>query len=271
MNNFYQNPTTFGFPQSSLGTLPTTLDQINPAYYNQIASFVARNGGRLASICGIVLYDTLRINAGILPGRDFGFFQNSVGVPQGLFITPGITYVKQEIDISPWVDAGKLAQGYEALIWGLEVQIHTVAALDETIQTTGNAVNLTLDPGLISGEAATDPIKQANVMRAFQEGLYFRLFVNNTEFEHGPTWRFPTCYGTSPDIALAGTVVAPAADGALVNSLGWAYQMPVMRYIPSLTKFGVKMSVQNQFDLTTAGPVRVVVALTGIGVQPVTG
>ncbi len=270
MSNFYNQTPQFGFPTSNVAGLPTTLDQINPAYYNQIYAFVAANGGRLASVYGICLYDTLRINAGVLPLNDFIFFQAGVGQQARLFIA-GTQYAKQEIDVAPEIDAGKLSAGYEALIWGIEVQVHTVAALDETVQSAGNAINLTLDPGIISGEAATDPVKQANVMRAFQEGTYFELFVNNTSFEKGPAWRFPTCYGTSPDIALAGTVAAPAADGALINGQGWAYQMPVMRHIPSLTKFGVRMKVQNPFDLTAAGPVRVVVALSGIGIQPVTG
>lgn len=269
-NGQYQGPTQFGFTGSQSGALPTTLDQINPAYYSQIEQFVRANGGRLASVTGIVLYDTLRVDPGIMPTRDFLFFQNGVGIQQGLFIA-GTQYTKQEIDVSPWIDGGKLAQGYEALIWQIDVQIHTVSAIDESVQTAGNALNLTLDPGIISGEAATDPIKQANVMRAFQEGTYFRLFVNNTEFEHGPAWRFPTPYGTSPNIALAGTAAAPASDGSLVNGLGWAYQMPVMRHVPSLTKFGVRMTVQNPFTTANVGHIRVVVGLTGIGIQPITG
>ncbi len=266
----YDQSPQFNFVGSNMNGLPTTLDQINPAYYNQIAQFVSANGGRLASVCGVVLYDTLRIDAGLLPTKDFNFFQNGVGQSQNLFVA-GTTYTKQEIDVTPWVDNGKLSTGYEALIWGIEVIVRTVGSLDESLQTSGNAINLTLDPGIISGEAATDAIKQANVMRAVQEGTYFKLFVNNTTFEDGPAWRFPTSYGIGGGIALAGIAAAPVGDGALNNSLGWAYQMPVMRHLPSLTKFGVKMSVQNPFTLVGNLPLRITVALTGIGIQPITG
>lgn len=267
----YDQSPSFGFTGSALGGLPTTLDQINPSYYQQIADFVARNGGRLASICGLTLYDTLRVDAGVIPTKDFNFFQNGVGQNQSLFVTTATNYVKQEIDVSPWIDNGKLAQGYEALIWSIQVYVRLAGALDESVQTSGNAVNLTLDPGIISGEAATDAIKQGNAMRAIQEAFYFRLFVNNTDFEHGPTWRFPTCYGSKIDPALVGSVAAPASDGLPANTLGWAYQMPVMRHIPSLTKFGVKMSAQNPFTAANIGPFRVSVILDGIGVQPITG
>lgn len=267
----YDQSPQFGLTGSQMGGLPTTLDQINPAYYGQISDFVSKNGGRLASICGVTLYDSLRVDAAVLPTKDFIFFQNGVGQNQGLFCTPATTYTKQEIDVSPWIDQGKLSQGYEALIWSIQVYVRLAGALDKSVQTSGNAVNLTLDPGIISGEAATDPIKQGNTLRAIQEAFYFRLFVNNTEFEHGPTWRFPTAYGGQADPALAGTVAAPASDGMPANSLGWAYQMPVMRYIPSLTKFGVKMSCQNPFTAANVGPFRVSVVLEGIGIQPVTG
>lgn len=266
----YDGNTQFGFTGSQIGALPTTLDNINPQFYAQVQDFVAKNGGRLTSICGIRLYDTLRVDAGVLPSRDFNFFQNGVGQTQGLFIA-GTNYTKQEIDVSPWVDGGKLSQGYEALVWSIQVYVRLAGALDESVQTSGNAINLTLDPGIISGEAATDAIKQGNLLRAIQESLYFRFFVNTTDFEHGPAWAFPTAYGGKADPALVGTVAAPASDGMLSNSLGWAYQMPVMRHIPSLTKFGVKMSVQNPFTTANAGPFRITVILDGIGFQPVTG
>lgn len=269
MSMYDQSP-QFGFTGSNMGGLPTTLDNINPAYYDQIKDFVAKNGGRLASICGLTLYDTLRVDAGVQPSRDFNFFQNGVGQQQGLFVA-GTAYTKQEMDVSPWIDGGKLSQGYEALIWSIQVYVSLAGALDESVQTTGNAINLTLDPGIISGEAATDPIKQGNVLRAIQEAYYFELFVNNTRFEHGPTWRFPTAYGGQADPALVGTVAAPGSDGMLANSLGWAYQMPVMRHIPSLTKFGVRMSTQNPWTSANVGPFRIRVILDGIGVQPITG
>jgi hypothetical protein len=272
----YDNRPNFGFTNSSMPGLPTTLDNINPAYFAQIEQFVRANGGRLSSITGVVLYDTLRIDAGLLPTRDFVFYQNAVGAQQSLFVTTTSTYVKQEIDVHPWItNGGQLAKGYEALIWGIGVQFHIISSLDETVQTTGNALNLTLDPGAIGVEAVTDPIKMGNVMRAFQEGTFFSLFVNSTQFENGPGWRFPAGpYGISGETALTAGATAPAfavSDGWANNGFGWAYQMPVMRHIPELTKFGIRMSVQNPFTLVANLPIRVVVTLEGIGIQPITG
>lgn len=271
MNPFYQNPTSFGFGGSDSGVLPSTLDSINPAYYDQIKQFIASKGGRLASIYGVCLYDTYRFDAGVLPATTLGFFQNGVGSTQAL-VSAGTNYKKQQIDVSPWIRNGALGKGYEALIWSIGVQIHTTAAQDETVQTSGNAINLTNDPGTIAGEDAGHPTRQANVMRAFQEGLYAEFSVNQTPFEHGPLWRFPAgVYGTGGGIALGGVVANPIADGALSNGFGWEYQMPVMRHLPELTNFAVNLAIQNQFNLTNAGPVRVVVTLGGIGIGPVTG
>src|SRR5215475_12492649 len=152
MAGFYDNPPNFGFYQSSLPGLPTTLDEINPSYYQQIANFISANGGRLASITGVELYDTLRIDTGTMPLRDFVFYQNALGQQQGLFVS-GTQYTKQEIDVSPWiVGGGQLAKGYEALIWQITVQFHVVGALDDSLQTSGNFVNLALDPGSITSE-----------------------------------------------------------------------------------------------------------------------
>jgi len=271
----YDQSPQFGFVNSAMGGLPTTLDQINPAYYNQIANFVAANGGRLASISGIRLYDGLRVDSGVMPLTTFTFFQNGVNEQQSLFVATGTTYRKQNIDVSYWVDSGKLSQGYEALIWSMQVQIQLPGAGDNTVQTSGNSVNLPLDPGLVSAEtaaAAGAPFKAGNVMRAILESFYFELFVNNTSFEHGPTYLFPTAYGAGNQLALAGVVANPIADGALSNTTGWCYQFPVMRHIPSLTRFGVRMTCQNAFTTAvTLSPFRVNVILDGIGVQPVTG
>lgn len=266
----YDSPTQFQLQGSQVGVLPSTLDTINPAYYGQIEQFIQANGGRLASVFGLRLYDTLRVDAGVQPLTTFNFFQNGVSQSQGLWVA-GTQYRKQQIDVSPLIDGGKLSAGYEALIWSMQVLIQLPGSLDESVQTSGNAINLPLDPGIISGEAATDAIKSGNLMRAILESYYFELFLNNTTFEHGPTWAFPSAYGVGNSIALAGTVAAPAADAVLANTVGFAYQLPVMRHIPSLTRFGVRMTGQNPFTTANVCPFRVVVVLDGIGIQPVTG
>jgi hypothetical protein len=268
--NQYDMQTQFGFANSQSGVLPSTLDQVNPAYYPQIAQFIQNKGGRLASVSGLRLYDTLRVDKGVQPLTAFNFFANGVGSSQGLFVA-GTQYKKNNIDTSFWIDNGKLAQGYDALIWSMQVLIVLPAANDKTVQTSGNAINLTNDPGAISGEAATDPVKTGNLLRAIQEGYYFEFFLNSTTFEHGTADLFPTMYGSGNQLALAGTVAAPASDGMMSNSLGWAYQFPVLRHLPALTKFGVRLTPQNNFDTTNALPFRIKVVLEGIGIQPVTG
>lgn len=276
MYNMYNQAPNVGFTGSNMdGVLPTTLDDINPIYYDQIARFIDAKGGRLASFTGVELYDTLRIDAGVLPSRDFVFFQTPVGQQQGLFVA-GTAYTKQEIDVHPWLsNGGQLSKGYEALIWNIGVQFHVVGSLDNSIQSSGNFVGLPLDPGTLTTAVAADGVLMGNLMRAFQESLNFTFFVNQTQFESGPGWRFPAgCYGAQGFAAQCSGATAPAfaiEDGYLNNGFGFAYQLPVMRHLPSLTKFGVRMQVQNPFTTLLAGPVRVVVTLGGLGIQPVTG
>ncbi len=268
--NFFQDVPNYGFTGSTDGVLPTTLDQINPAYYNQIAAFIQKNGGRLASVCGLVIYDTLRVDAGVFPLGEFNFFSNGYGAQQGLFVA-GTQYRKQDIDVSNWINRnGEFSSGYEGLFWGIGVMVSTCASLDETTQTSGNFINLPLDPGIISGEAATDAIKQGNLFRALRQSMYYELFVNNTTFEHGPMWRFPSGpFGMPASIALAGIAAAPVGDGTLANgSEFWCYQMPVLRHIPEQTKFGVKQKCQNPMTTANVGPLQITVFLEGIGVQP---
>jgi hypothetical protein len=254
--------------------LPTTLDQINPAYYSQIAQFVADKGGRLASVTGVTLYDTLRVDPGVMPSRDFNFFQNAVGSQQGLFVA-NTNYTKQEIDVHPWLsNGGQLAKGYEALIWSIGVQFHVIGSVDDTVQTTGNSIGLPLLIGTLNTKLITDAVSMGNLLRACQESFQFSLFINQTQFEAGPGWRFPAGEFGGSGFASMGGATAPAfqiADGVANNGFGWAYQMPVMRHIPELTKFGVKMSVQNPFSTVGTLDFRIVVTLNGIGVQPVTG
>lgn len=274
----YDQSPQFGFTQSSIPGLPTTLNRINPKYYEEIASFVRGNDARLASANGLILYDTLRMDpATTLSTSGFKFFQNGINTQQGLY-NAGTAYTKQEIDVHPWVQNGKLDDGYEALIWSIQIRVQLPGASDETVQTSGNALNLTNSAGAIFNEAAAagqgDAIKTGNVMRAFQEGFFFRFFVNDTRFEVGPGWRFPTVYGTGNQIAISGVVASAISDAALINGTGfWAYQMPFMRHIPSNTRFGVEMLVQNAmaFALTDGIPqFRIVVLLEGIGISPIT-
>lgn len=273
----YDQPPQFGLTGSSMPGLPTTLNHINPGYYAQLAGFLTEKYGRpenarLASINGVELYDTLRVDAGALPLQEFNFFQTPVGQNQNLLVA-GTPYQKQEIDVHKWiVQGGQLALGYEALIWSIGVQFHITASLDDTLQTAGKAVGLTALIGTLDTEAALDPTKMGNTLRAFQEGLWFEFFINSTGFENGPGWRFPAgIYGGSGFAALTGTAAQAQADGIINNGFGVCYQFPVMRHIPSQTKFGITLKIQNAFTTPTGFSTRIVTTLGGIGIQPITG
>jgi len=274
--NQFQSPPSFGFTNSVMGGMPTTLNRINPAYYHQIAEFVQANDARLASANGLVLYDTLRVDPGTMGTSGFKFFQNGINTSQGLY-NAGTAYTKQEIDVHPWIQNGKLDDGYEALIWSIQIRVQLAGGSDLTVQTTGNALNLTLAPGEMADETTTGlgtPIRSGNVIRAIQESLFFRFFVNDTRFEVGPLWRFPSVYQTGNQISTAGVIAAPISDSAIGNGMGWAYSMPFMRHIPSNTRFGMEMLVQNAFSNALAdGGIhfRIVALLEGIGISPLTG
>ncbi len=270
----YDGPTQFGFPNSQVGVLPSTLDAVNPQYYPMIKQFIDSVGGqaRLASISGIRLYDTLRVDTGLLPLNTFTFFQNGVGQQQSMFISQSTTYRKQNIDTTFWVDNGKLSKGYEALIWSIQLLVQLPNAVDQAVQTSGPTVGLTRIPG--TQATAGIPIQAGNYMRAILESFYAELFLNNSVFEHGPLSLFPSAYGVGNAVSI-GTDIA---DGAWSNTVGWCYQMPVMRHIPDLVKFGVRLSNQNAWiNSDAASPIadgidfRIMCVLEGIGVQPVTG
>jgi hypothetical protein len=136
-------------------------------------------------------------------------------------------------------------------------------------------VNLPLDPGLVSAEtaaAAGAPFKAGNLMRAIMESFYFEFYINNSTVEHGTADLFPTAYGAGNQLALAGVVANPIADGMVANTNGYCYQFPIMRHLAELTRFGIRMKSQNAFTTAvTLSPFRIKVILEGIGIQPLTG
>jgi len=263
-----------GWTNSQVGVLPTTLDNVNPAYYGLIADFISgaiqRNpGASLKSFYGARWYDTLRVDAGTMPVKETKFFSQAVGGQGKLFIA-NTAYTKDYNDTNMQIN-GMFANGYESLIWSIQVEVSLVQALDKTLQTTGNAVGLPLNPGLASTQAATDVISQANLMRAFQTGSYFEFKINNTGFENGRADHFPSAYGVGGGgITMAGVVAGPIGDGAIPNSLGgFSYQIPILRHLPPQTQFQVSYKNLNPF--TNTAPFQVTVILEGIGIQPVTG
>lgn len=252
------------------GLLPTIMGDVNPAHLGAIESFLDAQGGKISSITGIRLYDEYRADVGVMPTQQFIFYANPVNQNQQLLVS-GTSYKKNNRDVSFWIDGGKLAKDYDALIWSMQLMVILPGSKDESVQTTGNNINLTNDPGIISGESATDAVKSGNLMRAILESLYLEFFINSATFEHGPASLFPSQYGPGNFVSLVGTVAAPGSDGLVSNTCGWAYQMPIMRFIPSQTRFGVRGQFQNNFDTTNSLPFRIVMILEGVGAGPLTG
>lgn len=266
-----QQPPNFGLQSSDVsGLLPTNMGDINPQYLGAIENFLAANEGKLQSIVGIRLYDEYRADVGVMPTSQFIFYANAVNQQQQTLVA-GTAYKKNNRDVSFWIDGGKLAKDYEALIWSMQLVVLLPGSKDETVFTTGNNITLTNDPGIISGEAATDAIKSGNLMRAILESLYLEFFVNSSTFEHGTAMLFPSNYGPGNFVSLVGTVAAPGSDGLVSNTCGWAYQMPIMRYLPSQTRFGVRAQFQNNFDTTNTVPFRLLMVMEGIGAGPLSG
>lgn len=266
-----QQAPMYGLDSSDVsGLLPTIMGDVNPQHLGAIESFLDAQGGKIASITGIRLYDEYRADVGVMPSQQFIFYANPVNQNQQTLVA-GTSYKKNNRDVSFWIDGGKLAKDYDALIWSMQIAIMLPASKDETVFTSGNNIGLTNDPGIISGEAATDAVKSGNLMRAILESLYLEFFINSATFEHGTALLFPSNYGPGNFQALVGTVAAPGGDGLVSNTCGWSYQMPIMRFIPSQTRFGVRAQFQNPFDTTNSLPFRMVMILEGVGAGPLTG
>jgi hypothetical protein len=266
-----QQAPKFGLASSDTsGLLPTVMGDVNPQYLGAIESFLDANGGKLTSITGIRIYDEYRVGLGVMPTQGFTFFANPINSTQNVLVS-GTAYQKNQRDVSFWIDGGKLAKDYNALIWSMQLIVLLPGSRDETYQTSGNNIGLTLDPGFIAGENATDAIKSGNLMRAILESLYLEFFINSATFEHGTGMLFPSNYGPGNFLSLVGSVAAPASDGLISNTCGWAYQMPIMRYLPEQTRFGVRAQFQNPFDSTNSQQFRIIMVLEGIGSGPLTG
>lgn len=259
-----------GFTMTTSDVMPTTMDSINPMYIHQIADFIGKTGGNLASYYGGRLYDTVRVDAGTLPLKQIKIFQNPVGGTNQLFIA-GTTYTVQEIDTTPILDTGKLSKGYHALVWAIGCYVDLTGTADATVQTSGPYINLPLNPGTGTTAAAAGSggiIVQANTMRAIQESFYMELFINQSRFEHGPIKYFPAgIYGRGQGVSVDGNNFIN--EGTESNGFGFAYQLPIMRYIPEQIKWGVNLISQNPFLVNV--PFRLNMWLEGLFVQPITG
>lgn len=255
------------FTNSEIDLLPTTLGQINPAYYNQIAAFIASTNGSLRSYYGYRLYDTLRVDVGTMPISSYTFFAQGQQSQGALFVA-GTSYTKQDIDTN-LQDDGKLPTEYDMLIWGFGCEIITTGVLPTSSITSGNTVNLTNNPGTENDVAgAASVIFQSNLLKAYQESCYVEFFVNNATFENGTLDFFPAGpYGTSAGRAVDGNNFIH--EGRENNGFGLMYNTPIMRYLPSQMRFGVRLN--NRVSFTNTRPTLLRFYLEGLLVAPITG
>jgi hypothetical protein len=269
---FGQDP-TFTPASTFSGVLPSTLDwnggAMNAQYFNQIADFVAKYpGASLKSFYWVRWFDTLRIDAGTMPQKNFSFFSQPKGAQGALFIA-GTNYTKNSIDTN-MRDTGRLLLGYESLIWSMQLMPRLTGTLDSTVETSGDFINLPLITGTGTTAAAAGSggiILQNNLLRALQSSCAFTFKLNQSPFESGTLDLFPTSYGATWGVAVDGNNFIN--DGRINNSLVGAIQLPIMRQLPALTNFEMLMEVQNPF--VNPEPLTLVCLLEGIGIQPLNG
>jgi len=259
------------FPGTTVA--PSTLDAVSPAHYAALAPIIKEKGGRLASYFGLRLYDTARIAAGTaMSSADVTLFQ----VPKGNTTTEwnGTTQYQKNLFDTNMTVAGQLPQGFELWVTSIQARVTLTGELDDSTQTGAN-LGLANAPGTYGSAVAADAVIASNLTQAILESTTLTFTYNNTSFESGPLFFFPSKYGVSgfgsnlmyvP--AAAGTQIA-VNDQMVNNGFGDSYALPIIRHIQPLYNFGVTLSCSNPFVPTRN--FRIQVILEGLGVRPVTG
>jgi hypothetical protein len=252
----------------------STLDNVDPSQYQMIANIIRDNpGARLASFYGLRLYDVARVTAGTqFNSSEFELFATPVG-QQTTEMNGTTQYTKSRIDTNMSVSR-QLPASQEAWITSIQVRVLISGNLDVTSQT-GNNLGLANNPGLSTALTASMSEQATNLAQAALESIYLKFSYNQTTFEEGPLYLFPSRYGIS---GYAGPVnVTPNAAGtgviqnetAVNNGFGYVYRLPVFRHIESLYQFNVTLQALNTF--TPTRNFRIQVILEGLGAKGVTG
>lgn len=253
----------------------STLDHVDPQQYGLIQQILTSNpGARLASFYGLRLYDTARVAAGTaFSSSEFEMFANPIGQSQ-TEMNGTTQYTKSRIDTNMSVSR-QLPQSQEAWITSIQVRVLISGLLDNTTQTGAN-LGLANDPGIGTNIVAADDVTAVNLAQAAFESIYLRFSYNQTVFEEGPLYLFPSRYGVS---GFAGGVqAATKSDSAAVivqnevavnNGFGYVYRLPVFRHIESLYQFNVTLQAINTF--TPTRNFRIQCILEGLGAKGVTG
>lgn len=256
------------------GIPPSTLDNVDPSQYALIQQIIAKMPrARLASLYGLRLFDSARIVAGTaLPLSEFDLFVNPIGSQQ-TELNGTTQYTKSKIDTN-MSTARQLPAGQEAWITSMQVRVLISGNLDDSTQTGAN-LGLANAPGIGSTLVAADDVLAVNLAQAAFEGIYATFKYNQTAFEEGPLWAFPSRYGVSGFSGSAAYIPGTAGttimqnETAVNNGFGYVFRFPIVRHIDSLYQFSVTLQALNNFVPTRN--FRIQVILEGLGAKSVTG
>lgn len=251
----------------------STLDHVDPAQYGMIQQIIQANpGARLASFYGLRLYDVARVAAAAFNSNEFELFATPVG-QQTTEMNGTTQYTKTKIDTNMSVSR-QLPASQEAWITSIQVRVLVSGQVDTTSQT-GNNLGLANNPGLGSQLKASDDVQATNLAQAALESIYLKFSYNQTTFEEGPLYLFPSRYGVSGYSGNVAYIPGTAAstiiqnETAVNNGFGYVYRLPIFRHIESLYQFNVTLQALNTF--TPTRNFRIQVILEGLGAKGVTG
>lgn len=253
---------------------PSSLDYLDPRTMAIIMDAMAKNPGlQLKSFFGQRLYDTARVQSGTaLTAIEFPLFATPIGNQQTE--VNGVTqYTKTRLDTNMSVSR-QLPAGEQAWITSIQVRVVFAGSLDNTVQT-GNNLGLALDPGIGTTLAAADDVVAVTSAQAITESFVIQFLYNQTVFEQGPLYLFPSRYGISG--VSGGFAFVPTTAGTgimqnetlLNNGFGFVFTLPIVRHIDSLYQFGVSLLPINLFVPTRN--FRIQVILEGLGAKAIVG
>lgn len=253
---------------------PSTLDGFDAKTMALIQNAMKQYPGlTLKSFYGERLFDTARVTAGTaLNSSEFPLFANPVGGQQ-TELNGSTLYTKSLLDTN-MTNARQLPAGQFAWITSIQVRVIIAGSLDNSVQTGAN-LGLANDPGLGNQIVAADDVQAVNLAQAALESIILRFNYNQTEFEKGPLYLFPTKYGMSGFSGNAAYIPGTAGttimqnETVINNGFGMVYTLPVVRQIDSLYQFGVSLQALNTF--TPTRNFRIQVILEGLGAKSVTG
>ena len=268
----------YGSPVSQVqfagGIPPSTLDGFDAKTSAIIAAAQKQYPNlQLKSFYGLRLYDTARVAAGAaLNSSEFSLFANPVGSQQ-TELNGTTQYTKSKLDTN-MDNARQLPAGQFAWITSIQARVIVSGSLDNTTQTGAN-LGLANDPGEGSDIVAADDVQAVNLAQAAYESIYASFSYNQTKFEEGPLYLFPSRYGMSGFSGNAAYIPGTAGttimqnETVVNNGFGMVFTLPIVRQIDSLYTFAVTLQALNTF--TPTRNFRIQIILEGLGAKSITG